>query len=114
MGQHPGRREDRPLLPAGPDGNALPVHHKQSGDYFRCGYRRAHRKNSAYPYVELTRLEQSMKKWEIGANFAAHEDFVKLIREGNFTLHQAKCICYDIVSLFVKTVDKMNITEAVE
>ena len=52
-----------------------------------------------------------MKKWEIGANFAAHEDFVKLIREGNFTLHQAKCICYDIVSLFVKTVDKMNITE---
>lgn len=71
-------------------------------------------KNSAYPYVELTRLEQSMKKWEIGANFAAHEDFVKLIREGNFTLHQAKCICYDIVSLFVKTVGKMNITEAVE
>ena len=71
-------------------------------------------KNSAYPYVELTRLEQSMKKLEIGANFAAHEDFVKLIREGNFTLHQAKCICYDIVSLFVKTVDKMNITEAVE
>ena len=55
-----------------------------------------------------------MKKWEIGANFAAHEDFVKLIREGNFTLHQAKCICYDIVSLFVKTVDKMNITEAVD
>lgn len=55
-----------------------------------------------------------MKKWEIGANFAAHEDFVKLIREGNFTMHQAKCICYDIVSLFVKTVDKMNITEAVE
>lgn len=64
--------------------------------------------------MELTRLEQSMKKWEIGANFAAHEDFVKLIREGNFTLHQAKCICYDIVSLFVKTVGKMNITEAVE
>ena len=55
-----------------------------------------------------------MKKWEIGANFAAHEDFVKLSREGNFTLHQAECICYDIVSLFVKTVDKMNITEAVE
>lgn len=71
-------------------------------------------KNSAYPYVEIARLEQSMEKWEIDAIFAALEDLVKLIREGNFTLHQAKCICYDIVSLFVKTVDKMNMTEAVE
>ena len=71
-------------------------------------------KNGAYPYEELRRLEQNLERWEVDEIFASLGEIMKLVREGNYTLHQAKCICYDIVSLFVKTVDKMNMTEAVE
>lgn len=71
-------------------------------------------KKCAYPYEALRRLEQNLEKWEVDEIFACLGDIVKLVREENYTLHQAKCICYDIVSLFVKTVDKMNMTEAVE
>lgn len=69
---------------------------------------------AAYPRAEIAAFEQSLSHWAIDDIFSALEDVMKLIRGGGFSLRQAKCICYDIVSIFVKNVEKLNVTEAME
>lgn len=68
----------------------------------------------AYPRREIAAFEQSLEHWAIDDIFSALEDVMALMREGGFSLHQAKCICYDIVSIFVKNVEKLNMNEAME
>lgn len=71
-------------------------------------------KKGAYPRAEIAAFEQSLSQWAADDIFPALEGVMKMMREGAFSLQQAKCVCYDIVSIFVKNVEKLNMSEAVE
>lgn len=71
-------------------------------------------KESAYPHEAIQRFERSLEKWQVEEIFATLEALLETIRSGNYSIPQAKCICYDIVTVFVKAVDQRNMTEAME